>query len=122
MIYNLTQHLSTPEQKEDGICDVDNHDYVCKLLTFEELPSQYDIQTRARRLAEYASDINAKEVLIGGAFYLMPYLVKELTARHIYPYYSFSKRTSSEEVCHGVVVKRSAYKHIGLVDARFEIF
>lgn len=52
----------------------------------------------------------------------MPYLVKELTARHIHPYYSFSRRVSREEVCHGVVVKRSAYKHIGLVDARFEFF
>lgn len=117
-IYNFTQHLSTKEQIKDGIIDVKNKKYICKLETFDFLPSKEEIKHRAILLSEYALEIGAKEVMIGGAFYLMPFLVKELNKRKIVPYYAFTKRESTDIISSdGSIRKESIFVYKGLIRA-----
>ena len=118
MIYNLTQHDVTEDQKAENIIDVEDKEYVRNLLTFDDLPDDEIINNRAVLLAEYADKINAKEVMIGGALYLMPPLIKELRKKGIIPYYSFSKRISFDEHINGSVIKRTCFRHVGLIEAK----
>lgn len=117
MIYNFTQHKTTIDQLEDGICDVDNQAFVQELLTFDDIPSVEELQERAVKLAEYAKSLNAEKVMIGGAFYLITRLAKEMNKRGIKVCYSFSKRHSVDEIQpDGSVVKKVLFKHVAVVD------
>lgn len=117
MIYNFTQHKTTIDQLEDGICDVDNHAFVQELLTFDDIPSVEELQERSVKLAEYAKSLNAEKVMIGGAFYLITRLAKEMNKRGIKVCYSFSKRHSVDEIQpDGSVVKKVLFKHVAVVD------
>lgn len=117
MIYNLTQHKTTIDQQKDSIVDVENHEYICKLLTFDKKPDNNEIKERARLIADYAESINAEKVLIGGAFYLMTYLSKELALRNIKVCYAYSERSSVDQINEdGTVVKSIVFKHTGIID------
>ena len=117
MIYNFTQHKTTIDQLEDGICDVDNHAFVQELLTFDDIPSVEELQERSVKLAEYAKSLNAEKVMIGGAFYLITRLAKEMSKRGIKVCYSFSKRHRVDEIQpDGSVVKKVLFKHVAVVD------
>lgn len=57
-------------------------------------------------------------MLIGGAVYLMPYLIFELNKRGIDAYYSFSKRVSEDFVQDSdTVIKRVVFRHCGFIKA-----
>ena len=117
-ILNLTQHLATPEQAEAGVIDLPSgyRKRACKLLTFESIPTQEEIEQRAEDLADIASEFDAEAVMIGGAPYLMAELESELRKKGKEPVYAFSKRESVEETQDdGSVVKRNVFKHIGFV-------
>lgn len=117
MIFNFTQHKTSLDQIKDGIVDVENHEYIQQLLTFDELPTKEEIQKRACLLADYAQKINAEKVMIGGAFYLITRLAKEMNKRGISVCYSFSKRQSVDDVQEdGSVIKRTLYKHEAVID------
>lgn len=117
MILNFTQHQVTVDQQRDGIYNVDNHAFVQELLTFDDYPTVEDIQNRVVTLADYAEKLHAKKVMIGGAFFLVTRLAKEMNKRGIDVCYSFSKRQSVDEMQEdGSVVKRILFKHEAVVD------
>lgn len=128
MILNLTQHTATPEQ---GVVEPADKATVAGLLTFEELPTVFDIAARARALAEIArahfdahvgylggGSLGAgKCAMIGGAPFLMSALEGALTEAGIRPLYAFSLRESAETVQpDGSVRKTQVFRHIGFVE------
>lgn len=115
---NLTQHNITKEQEKEGVVEPKNKDYVCSLLTFDTMPTEDQLKESARKLAEYALFQKEKKVMIGGAMYLMPYLIDELNKRGIEAYYSFSERQSvDKQLEDGTVEKNTIFKHCGFVKA-----
>lgn len=112
---NLTQHNALPEQgciepSEETQKEVRN------LITFNEIPSDLEMRTRAVRIAEIASESGADSAMIGGAGYFQRYLEEELLARGIEPVYAFSKRESVEAVQEdGSVKKTFVFRHAGFV-------
>jgi hypothetical protein len=130
MILNLTQHVSTAEQKaqlvvEPRMCKAK----IQKLLTFEEIPTKEEIEARAKELARiavseashYAGDTDNEiwitRVMIGGAPYLMGALEKAVRVMGFTPVYAFSKR-ESEEIPQpdGSVKKIQVFRHVGFVE------
>jgi len=130
MILNLTQHVSTDEQKaqlvvEPRMCKAK----IQKLLTFEEIPTREEIEARAKELARiaaseasfYAGDTDNKiwitRVMIGGAPYLMGALEKALRECGFTPVYAFSKRESIDQPQpDGSVRKVAVFRHLGFVE------
>lgn len=118
-VINLTQHPSTPEQRADGVFDLEGQDLntVKSLLTFNDLPSMDDINHRARELTYIAANHNADAALIGGAPYLMSALERHLKYGGITPLYAFTKRVSKEETMpDGSTRKVSIFKHLGFIE------
>jgi hypothetical protein len=130
MILNLTQHNSTDEQKaqlvvEPRMCKAK----IQKLLTFEEIPTKEEIESRATKLAEiavseasmYAGETDnvvwITRVMLGGAPYLMGALEKAVRECGFTPVYAFSQR-ESEEITQpdGSVRKVQVFRHCGFVE------
>lgn len=115
-VLNLTQHPATQEQVAVGVYEPANKDNVKKLLTFNSLPSQEEIQSKAQLLAIVAVSEGAEYAMIGGAGYLMPMLEQSLKEVGIKPLHAFSERVSVEEVQpDGSVVKKNVFRHVGFV-------
>lgn len=116
MIYNFTQHETIPYQKKFNIVDVPNQEYLKSLLTFDVLPDSDELEKRAILIADYATEIGAKQIMIGGALYLMPYLIDELNKRNIISYFAFSKRVNKEIIVNDeTVIKKSKFLMEGLI-------
>jgi hypothetical protein len=130
MILNLTQHVVTAEQKaqlvvEPRMCKTE----IRELLTFEEIPSKEEIESRATKLAEiavseasmYAGETDnvvwITRVMLGGAPYLMGALEKAVRECGFTPVYAFSQR-ESEEITQpdGSVRKVQVFRHCGFVE------
>jgi hypothetical protein len=132
MIVNLTQHKATEEQKKEGVVDLPENyrSQLVKLLTVDELPTKPDLIERARKIRglffEYVKSLDWKDVdidrigvMIGGAPFLMCPLEEAFGSESIPVFYAFSKRESIEETMDdGSVVKKSVFKHAGLIRAR----
>lgn len=121
-ILNLTQHPATAEQKKAGVEDLtgDRLELLKKLLTFEELPTQVEVEARAAAIAYLAKSVefNVSEAMIGGAPYLMAPLEYQLRSHCVMPVYAFSKRVSEEHTMpDGTVQKVNVFKHAGFVRA-----
>lgn len=115
-ILNLTQHNATPAQVEAGVYEPECKSAVQRQLTFLDLPSADDIESRVAFLASTAVYEGAGAAMIGGAPYLMPTLHEALEAVGVTPLYAFSTRESIEEPGpDGSVVKRTVFKHRGFV-------
>lgn len=117
---NLTQHLATPEQIQEGVIDLgsDFRKALIELLTFEDI-SETDVsqmRERAIKIADLVPEFEAS-ALIGGALYFMPYLIKALKENGVVPYYSFTKRDTIEKIVNGTVIKTAIFKHVGFVSA-----
>ncbi len=130
MILNLTQHVSTDEQKAQLVVEPRmTKEKIKKLLTFEEIPTREEIEARAKELARiaaseasfYAGETDNRiwitRVMIGGAPYLMGALEKALRECGFTPVYAFSKR-ESEEITQpdGSVRKVQVFRHCGFVE------
>ena len=116
MIYNFTQQETIPYQKKFNIVDVPNQEYLKSLLTFDVLPDSDELEKRAILIADYATEIGAKQIMIGGALYLMPYLIDELNKRNIISYFAFSKRVNKEMIVNDeTVIKKSKFLMEGLI-------
>jgi hypothetical protein len=130
MILNLTQHVVTPEQEaqlvvEPRMCKAE----IQKLLTFEEIPTKEEIESRATKLARiaaseatmYAGDTESllwiTHVMIGGAPFFMGALEKAVRECGFTPVYAFSKR-ESEDIPQpdGSVRKVQVFRHCGFVE------
>ena len=119
-IINLTQHLATPEQIDAGVVDLPDlaRTALTELLTFEDLPTLTEIDTRAYQIAELGIASDCAQAMIGGAPYLMRALERALFDVEIIPRYAFSKRVSVDEIqSDGIVVKVNKFKHLGFVGA-----
>lgn len=117
MIFNATQHNSTPEQISAGVVDPppDVKADLMKLLTFETIPDYAECARRARLIVNMVVASGCRSAMIGGAPYLMPQLQSELFYSNLRPLYSFSQRVSEESIIDGVVKKTSTFKHAGFV-------
>jgi len=123
VIINLTQHPATNEQIAQGVVDLTGESLarLKSLLTFDELPTQADVEQVAEAIANMASfhvgDVHQKRsAMIGGAPFLMPALDAALKDYSIRPLYAFSKRDSVEELqADGSVRKINVFRHAGFV-------
>jgi hypothetical protein len=129
VIGNLTQHLVTPEQRAAGCWDLPDHlrKELVREISFEEIPSKGEIAARAARIAGIAARASAivsqdgvipvgREMMIGGAPYLMGPLENTLRQEGFLPVYAFSKRESVDEPQpNGSVRKVSVFRHSGFI-------
>lgn len=123
MIINLTQHVSTPEQKMAGVVDLDGSalEELHRLLTFNSIPAQTEIWGRAHKIAALAAaalsgSIGKSFAMVGGAPFLMSALEQELSIIRIEPLYAFSRRESEETLAaDGSVKKTAVFRHVGFV-------
>ena len=142
IIVNLTQHQATPEQRRVGVFDLEGQELATlkELLTFVDLPSKEEIQTKAKAIAELAykaAECPACDriggycggscsgsrnwfrcgAMIGGAGYLIPALTEELKARGFEVLQSFTKREVVETTSpSGEVIKTAVFRHVGFVE------
>lgn len=117
-IYNFTMHKATPEQLAEGVVDLEEKDRetLINLLTFEELPSNYELDARAGQIAIQAKLLGAKKVMIGGVPFFMSYLEEALRQYDVEFVYAFSKREVIEsQQLDGTVIKKSVFKHEGFI-------
>lgn len=120
IIYNLTQHQALPEQTAQGVQDLEPEDRnrLRSLLTFDEIPSQEEMEKRAETIVAQLLPWDADAAMIGGAPYFMAPLEKSLKARNVRVLYAFSKRESRDEIAEdGSCRKVAVFRHIGFVEA-----
>lgn len=115
-ILNLTQHRATSEQIEAGVQEMPLID--SSIMTFTELPTKEDIESRVAIIVSTAAKTGAKKAMIGGAPYLMTHLAKSLVVAGIEPLFAFTLR-ESEDIPQedGSVKKVAVFKHAGFVPA-----
>lgn len=122
IIVNLTQHTGTPEQ---GVLEPEGKKQAQNLLTFDEIPSHQEMESRALKLVEIVhreidchicGDHAQWCAMIGGAPFFMPVLERALAQSKITPLYAFSRRESVEEIVEGKTVKKAVFRHIGFVE------
>jgi hypothetical protein len=121
-ILNLTQHLSTEEQRVAGVIDLPEKERkeLCKLLTFNTLEETKEMVDRADEIVNIVLDLPYKvdETMIGGALFFMSTLEAALWAEHIKPVYAFTTREVIE--IHNpddTVTKTAIFLHKGFVPA-----
>ena len=117
-ILNLTQHITTLEQQNDGVFEPKNKQSVISLLTFHSLPNEQIILERSNQLTEIVKDHHCDFVMIGGAPFLMSTLEKMLISKNIKPLYSFSERIVIEKTIGNETQKTSIFKHVGWVEIK----
>lgn len=122
VVWNLTQHIATPDQREQGVVDL-SHQHrliIIPLLTFENIPTSMDMQKRAIGLVsvlEQAGAMPNDRVMIGGATFFMEMLRYFLKEAGFRPVFAFSKRESIEKVLEdGTISKMTIFKHLGFVE------
>lgn len=117
-IINLTQHVATPAQIEQGVFEPVDKGEVQVLLTFDTAPSRAGMNMRSTELAAIASLSGATHAMIGGAPYFMSHLERALKEAGITPLYSFSERKSIDQPqADGTVRKVAVFEHVGWVEA-----
>ncbi len=124
---NLTQHEPTSEQEFRGVENPPENlrKEIISLLSFSTCPKHVEVVVRARKIArliaEYVTAQDCKpgrEVMIGGAPYLMGPLETALKAEGLFPHYAFSERVSTEETLpDGSVKKVQVFRHAGFIPA-----
>lgn len=116
ILLNLTQHVASAEQVNDGVIDLPEREQqeVSRLLTFETPPSQEEMEARAYALTAIAHRRGASAVMIGGAPFFMSSLETALRAEGLRVLYAFSRR-ESVETPDGK--KTSVFRHAGWVEA-----
>lgn len=118
-ILNLTQHSATKDQIEAGVVELQQEEkkVLADLLTFEEIPTSAEMESRARKIVVFVDD-DIDAVMIGGAPYFMPPLQKALQKACLKVLYAFSKREVIEKQMEdGSVQKSQVFKHVGFVEA-----
>lgn len=122
VIWNATQHLATPEQREQGVVDLPAkaREKLCQLLTFEELPSSIQLRGRSISVVGLLADAGAKcgdRVMLGGAPFFMEALSRNCRECALVPVFAFSRRESVEkQMPDGSTVKTAVFRHLGFVE------
>ncbi len=134
---NLTQHISTPDQRAAGVVDLPplQRAMVTTALTFETIEGATDLwelDSRVLQLVQLAGAEAARlragqgaenplvHVMVGGAPWIVAPLVRALgDMPGVRPVYAFSQRASEDQPQpDGSVKKVTTFKHVGFVDAR----
>jgi hypothetical protein len=116
-ILNLTQHAATADQLAVGVIEPADKKTVQALLTFDELPSPFELKARANHLARIVALSGCDAAMIGGAPFFMAPLELAFTEGGIKPLYAFSKRETVEEPQKdGSVKKTQIFRHAGFVE------
>jgi len=118
-ILNVTLHKATPQMIKEGVVEPEPElgEQLRKLLLFTEKPDYGEIVRRATRIAELVYNAGYKKALIGGAGYLMPFLVKALKNYKIQPVFAFTRRVSEEQrLPDGTVRKVQYFKFEGFIE------
>jgi hypothetical protein len=127
---NLTQHPATAQQKAAGVWDLPDYlrKEIIQELSFEEIPSKEELAARAAVITGIAARASAiisldgvipigREMMVGGAPYLMGPLETALRQEGFLPVYAFSKRESVDEPQpDGSIKKVSVFRHAGFVE------
>jgi len=120
-IVNLTQHPATPEQIAAGVEDLRGPalEALRECLTFDALPTRFDIEVAAEAIATLAATgLEYEAAMIGGAPWLMAPLEAALRRYGVRPLYAFSRREVAEEAMpDGSVRKVAVFRHVGFVEA-----
>ena len=117
-IINLTQHVSTETQQEQGVIEPKDKEYVKNLITFEEIPTLQDLRNRANLLVEVCREMNVRFALIAGAHWWLIVLEHHLRTHGITPLQSFSKRLSFEHTNeNGTVHMVKTFVHAGWIQS-----
>lgn len=69
-IINLTQHIATQDQEDEGVFEPENKQVVQDLITFTSLPTKEDMIDRAKKLAEIALQSKANFAMVGAQLIL----------------------------------------------------
>ena len=119
---NITQHTATKAQVADGVVEPSEEikAQIQKLLTFNRtvIAEPEQIWNKAKALVSLIQRNypGHKEVMIGGALYLMPALVRELKENEYKVFFSYTDRVSEDvHNADGSVTKTLAFKHLGFV-------
>lgn len=124
IIWNLTQHLATPEQREVGVRDLPEElrQQLVEILTFDYLPDDEDLQIRCGELLVLIGSIHpmpapGTRFMIGGAPFFMEMLSAALRHSKLRPVFAFSKRESVEQAMpDGSIRKTAIFRHLGFVE------
>ena len=112
-IVNLTQHISSAEQVEEGVFNLEDNTELKRLLTFSTPPTLLEMQQRAEAITALAVASGATIAMVGGAPYFMVWLENALNGAGIKPVYSFTERVAVENPVTGE--KTSVFSHTGWV-------
>lgn len=122
VVWNLTQHLATPEQREAGVMDLPEElrSQLTELLTFDYLPDAEELQVRSGEILCLISTLPHQpgaRFMIGGAPFFMEQLSAALRNSKLRPVFAFSRRESVERVLpDGSVQKTAVFRHLGFVE------
>ncbi|MEB3489915.1 hypothetical protein ROV45_02000 [Pasteurella multocida] len=120
-IINLTQHAQTAEQAKSAkfvIITAEKTADIRALITFDEAPTLAEMQERARKLAQIATEHDVEYAMVGGAPFFASTLEKALLNAGITPVYAFSQREVVENTSiDGAVTKTAIFKHAGWIRA-----
>lgn len=115
-ILNLTSRSASPSQIDAGVFEPHNKDIVRTLNKFDEPPTNDEMISRARKLAEICRDHDMEYAMIGGEGYFMSVLESVLAEDGIRALHSFSKLVEEETTDeNGVVNNISKLIHSGWV-------
>ncbi len=86
---NLTQHPSTPEQRAQGVVDLEGEDLQALrgLLPFEQPPTAGELAARATMVAGLAVRHGATSAMVGGAPFFMAPLEQVLHRHAVQPFH-----------------------------------
>lgn len=136
---NLTQHNATPEQTApaapgairvveaeelaarspeaaQALKEIGGTQGIRRLITFDSLPTENEMQERAERLASLAETLEARHAMIGGAPYFQPVLEEALEKYRVEPVYAFSRREQSlVQQPDGTETIVNVFRHLGMV-------
>ena len=117
-IVNLTSNVTTDDQKNVGVVDIEDRKLVAELLNFKTLPTNAQIYNRAEVLASLVDAPVGTTVLIGGPQFLMSTLTESLKKRG----YIVVFECVTSEVIHftndrGNMIQSPVFKHLGFIEA-----
>ena len=113
-IINLTQHIATPDQANQGVVEPSDKKAVQELLTFTTCPNANEIKERAVKLAALCEGYET--AMVGGAGYLMRPLVQELFKKNVQPVFAISKPVEKQETLpDGTIKTQRIFQHEGFL-------
>lgn len=121
IIGNVSQHIASEAQIEDGVVEPQNKERFTDLLTFTVLPSREEIWSRAEKIIMEVQEEGWTTIMVGCAQFFASELERAAERKNIKIVYSFSLRVSEEKVMPDGTVKKIGYfVHQGFIQGRIE--